>query len=156
MPNWKYGAAILAVMYVVLIPTTIPANRERVPWSQDFFGVQLPRDVDLANTQILVTSNNPIGYVFTFFPKSSQIVRLQSNIDSFLAPDGTSGFSILIKQSLARNITKYVVYVDGAESTVDAILRPYKVETDFDRCYVIQTKLERLHLCGVRPAEGSG
>jgi hypothetical protein len=151
VPSWKSGGLVLGVLYVLLLPTTIPANLERVGWGDDFFNVRLPAGVNLANAQVLVTSHHPLGYIFPYFPRSTQIVRLQSNLDSFLAPDGSSGLSMLVKQATADCATKFVLYPPGRESEADAALGYYGFQADFNQCSVIGTKIEGFFLCPVQP-----
>jgi hypothetical protein len=148
VPRWKLGGLVLGVLYVVLLPTTIPANLERVTWGDDFFGVRLP--VNLANAQVLVTSHHPLSYIFPYFPRSTQIVRLQSNLDPFLAPDGSSGLTKLIRQATMDCATKFVLYPPGRESEAAGALAYYGFQADFGRCTVIATKIEGFFLCPVQ------
>jgi hypothetical protein len=112
--------------------------------------VRLPADVNLANAQVLVTSHHPLSYIFPYFPRSTQIVRLQSNLDPFLDPSGSSGLSMWIKQATSDCAIKFVLYPPGREAEAAVALAHYGFQADFGRCSVVGTKIEGFFLCPVQ------
>lgn len=70
---------------LMLLPTTIPMDYGRRPWSDDYFEVHISPELNLDGAQVLIADvDRPLGYLVPFLPPSAQVIRLTSNMDPLL------------------------------------------------------------------------
>lgn len=76
LTRWIHGAALggIAVAFVL---TTQPANWGRVPWAEDYFGVEVPAMRDPKRSMVLLAGAEPLGYVVPFFPREIPFIRVE-------------------------------------------------------------------------------
>jgi|GEM_PF-818294 len=132
----------------ILAISTTPTNNERIMWTDSYFNVQLPRSIDLSNSQVLIAGQEPIAYVVPYFPESTQTIRIQGN---FFDPTKDTGLNRLIKSKFQENRIRYIMFLENAlkDESVNSLLSIYGLSANLETCEYIVTKIERLKLCRV-------
>ena len=77
--NRKEVTCVFSVLAVFIVIWTRPANWGRIPYGNDWFGIEIPRD-QTPPTLYVMMGHDPFAYVIPFMPDTSQFIRLTGNM----------------------------------------------------------------------------
>jgi hypothetical protein len=149
------GAAAAGLLVFSLVLTR-PAQWERVPWADDYFGVNLPVLQDPDRTLVLMAGQDATAFIIPFFPPPVRFVRIQGY---FTGPtDNPSLYDRRIKEAvIGHRGPAYAVFRGRWESREAAkALASYGLGIDQAACQPLLTRLDRflqepLTFCRVAP-----
>lgn len=150
--------AIFASIAIWLF-TLRPGNWTRVPWEEDYFGVNPPVLSDPANSMVIMTGIEPMSYLVPFFPAAVRFIRIESY---FTGPsESPNGFDLAMERAIgAHRGPFYVLYRKGDEKGNDRALSHLHLKTVTRQCRPLLPTIEKdkdrpFHLCPVIPVTTS-
>jgi hypothetical protein len=78
--NRKEVTCVFSVLAVFIVIWTRPANWGRIPYGNDWFGIEIPRDQEPQTLYVMMGHDEPFAYVIPFMPDTSQFIRLTGNM----------------------------------------------------------------------------
>jgi hypothetical protein len=78
--NRKEVTCVFSVLAVFIVIWTRPANWGRIPYGNDWFGIEIPRDQEPPTLYVMMGHDEPFAYVIPFMPDTSQFIRLTGNM----------------------------------------------------------------------------
>ena len=78
--NRKEVICVFSVLAVFIVIWTRPANWGRIPYGNDWFGIEIPRDQEPQTLYVMMGHDEPFAYVIPFMPDTSQFIRLTGNM----------------------------------------------------------------------------
>lgn len=125
--NKQLACACVVIVLLLINLFTLPPNWGRIPWQASYFGVKLPQNYQLSNATVVITGYEPMGFIIPFMPKSTHIIRIQSNIMQY----DTSKFNQipidLTNKDLASNKNFYLLTATHDLSTANSALFPFNM-----------------------------
>jgi hypothetical protein len=143
---------VSVVLLIVLLRKTDPLSYERKSWSEEYFAVKIPAELHLENTQVLIAdADRPLAYFVPFFPTSTRVIRLTSNMESVLQDPIYSGLNNQRSQAIQNQVRKYVMYDERVNPTeqveIDRVLESYLLKRDESSCMRITSDFATVFLC---------
>jgi hypothetical protein len=154
--SWREATKLRVALCcaLLLLVTLRPGNWGRVPWGDDFFGVQPPPLADPDHTVVLITGLSPLAYIIPFFPAPVRFLRIQSY---FTGPSATpNGFDRRMQELVAGHRGPLYVLFNYHEiqATIQA-LHAYGLGLDSGDCRGLKPHVEAhldspLYFCAVQ------
>lgn len=147
------AVAATALLALALVFTR-PARWERVPWAEDYTGVQVPILEDAANTIVLIAGQDAVAYVIPAFAPAVRFIRIQGY---FTGPAGPpSLYDLKMRESVMGHQGPIYALFRGRweiRETQQA-LAAYGLHLQHGRCRPLVTHLDQglaepLMLCPV-------
>ena len=79
LPSHAIKMTVFSVLALFCMAWTRPYKWERLPYGNDWFGVELSRAASQPNTLFIMLGNAPMAYVVPFLPGSSRVIHLNTN-----------------------------------------------------------------------------
>jgi len=123
----------------------------RLPWTDSYFGVEVPKVKNLENSTIFITGDGPIAYIIPSFPKTTRFIRIQGNFFTMNIKDTT-----LYKQRMQKRILQQMnnsspnyILINRLDVTdFKSIEDKIGMKIDSTACVQFQSKLDtNLCLC---------
>lgn len=137
---WVSAALMLVINLVV-----VRADWGRVPFTDNWFEVQIPRELKSENTLFVMLTGEPFAYVIPFFPKSDVFVRSEGNLP--IGPQVGLGQSILATVAAHQGEIRTLAPANYVQEQSAAGLRQFGLTLDPGDCAEILTKAGRLLSC---------
>jgi hypothetical protein len=155
IPRLRFLVIVYALVFIVVMRRTDPASYERGQWGDSYFNVAIPAELRLEDAQvIIVDEDRPLGYFVPFFPASTQVLRLTSNLDPGVREGVTSILRDQRDGAIAEPSTKFVMYderVDEAVITeIDRVLLRYGLQRQQEECATITSSFYNVAVCSLR------
>jgi hypothetical protein len=152
------GAVV--VMFILLIPTTQPLDYGRSPWTDDYFEINIPAALHLEDSQVLIADvDRPLAYFVPFFPASTQVLRITSNMDGLLYTTSKTLLISQIEDQLHKPLKKFVMYVEDSttdpQSRINQVLAYYALQIQPGICSRITSIVLVATLCPVDRSPGN-
>lgn len=133
-PGWSEAAAVALLLAIALYVQ--PADFERIPWGDSFFGVEVPAEPDLSHAVVVLASEEPTGYLLPFFPPGPRFVHVASN---FTGPQDSNRFEEEIRDLLTTHRGPLFVLYEEPEDA--GRLAAYEIAIERDSCLPIESRL---------------
>jgi hypothetical protein len=151
------GAAAVLVAVTLVV---VPARWERVPWGEDYFGVQVPALSDPDHTLVLLAGTDATAYLIPSFPPAVRFVRIQGY---FTGPTSSpNGYDRLIAEVVRGHVgPTFAIFREHQDNAVAAAaLAFHGLRARLADCRVLHTWIDqglpdRLQFCPVERAPGS-
>ncbi len=143
LPSRARGSMVVGAVILLLI-TFRPFNWGRIPWGEDYFGVQPPPLADPANTLVIMSGGAPTAYVIPAFPPAVRFFRIQSNLTG--VPGHENEFDRLLQRLIAGHQGPlFGLYLSSPdeEPKSQKALSAYGLRLQKERCLELKTHLER-------------
>jgi hypothetical protein len=76
----RHPLTAAAIVTLLVVATTRPADWGRVAWQDDWFGVTVPAALQGPDQMFLMLGDGPMAYVIPFFPRDSRFIRIETNV----------------------------------------------------------------------------
>ncbi|TPW28312.1 DUF2029 domain-containing protein [Martelella alba] len=129
----------------LLLTTTVPANWARAKFSDSWFELAIPPELQAGDQLFVMLSGEPMAYVIPYLPATDRFVRFEGNLP-ISADDG-----------LGQRIKEIVAAQDGPimtlspesfdEETSSAALATFGLKKEGDDCLYIDSNAGRLKSC---------
>ncbi|WP_176086592.1 glycosyltransferase 87 family protein [Martelella sp. HB161492] len=129
----------------LLLVTTVPANWGKAKFSDSWFELAFPPELQAGDQLFVMLSGEPMAYVIPYLPATDRFVRFEGNLP-ISADDG-----------LGKRIRDIVAAHDGPimtlspesfdEKSSSAALATFGLKLADDGCFYIENNVERLKSC---------
>lgn len=130
------------LIFIFLVVTLKPTNWGRVPWTESYFNVQIPQEINLQKPGI-VFAYYPTGFIRPFFPPDWHFIGLDDN---------ALGWPSFIKKFLQANVAHandYPWYVLFPGKLDTAMMQRYEFKLA-KACLKIKTKSGYFAFCEIQ------
>jgi hypothetical protein len=135
--NVAVGSVLLVIGCAYITMHTSAINWGRVGWQTTYFGVTKADFSQMNDATVLLTGYAPVGFTVPYYPESTQVIRIGSDLSS--PETGTDKMQALLHQKVqsARNQHKnfFAVIADEDKKLSGSQLAAYGFKTD--SCKVI-------------------
>jgi len=145
-PRLRALASVAAAL--LLLATSRSEGWGRLPWGEDWFGVELPPALQRPGQMFVVMSTGPVAYVIPFFPADARFVRVEGNLP--LLP-GTRLYDAA-RAAIAAHRGPLASLGDTALRPESAgLLAQFGLAPGPGPCVVLHTRMDRLFSCPLVP-----
>ncbi len=147
----SFQKKVKGVLFVVICIITV-CNIERMdwgrlPWSDSYFGVELPKVANLEKANIVLAGGEPIAYIVPFFPKTTRFLRIHGN---FIKTKDTTLYQQKLQQQIRSSSFNYLLMHHLKVVDIKAIEEVLGLKVDSSACAVFQTRIDKdLCLCAL-------
>jgi hypothetical protein len=136
---------VYLVLVIVIFATMHPAQRFRLPWSSNFFEVDIPAYPEPENTLVIIAGSRPWGYLVPAFPSATRFIRVQGN---FTEPSQNTQFQTDIRRVLNSHDGSIYLLSRAQQIRSDSrAIGAYRLRIDSKRYLPIRSKHEPKGLC---------
>jgi hypothetical protein len=89
------------LLFILITVRTIPMDWGRIPWQPDYFGPSLRQQLQNANGAVLMTGQDPSGFLVPYLPAGSRAIRIQGNL-TYPPLGGTTAEKSLINAAVNK------------------------------------------------------
>ena len=141
--DWLTRTSFL-VIFVLMIATLKPMHWGRVPWTQSYFDVQIPKIANLDKPTIVFEASTeypkPMGFVRTVLPNQWRFIGVILYV--------LINIGIILKK--VPHLTDYQWYILFREPQKPELFEKFGQQAP-EPCYQIKTKVGTYFLCKILP-----
>lgn len=143
----------LATLFFAALVFTKPDSMERAPLGDPYVDVAVPKIAHPAHTMILMTGNEPLGFIVPSLPHEIPILRIDGWM---LQPKDGSGLTkIMRKRVAAFRGDLYLIADTNAMTRAHDALKDYGLAIVWTKCELFDTNLIGAYqLCPLAPWQG--
>ncbi len=153
----RFTLVVVLASFVFSLATTqyfswgrLPVSRQAASW----FDVQVPSLPSLAESIVLVVSENPLAYLIPSFPASTQFVRVEGNFSGSLEDYPGLIKGTLMEEQMKRKLAQhqgpfYILFPEAYDLETSPPINALNIQVDITACADVTSRLEVVKLCPV-------
>ena len=123
---------------------TQPGETERLPYGQDWFGVQLTEAVSAPDTLFIMMGDSPASYVVPFLPASDRVVRISANFPLQMK----SGLGLMVMEMITQHKGPIRSLTMGTVSSPDRFqLTRFGLDLNETACVTFRSRIDQFTSC---------
>ena len=123
---------------------TRPGETVRLPYGQDWFGVQLTEAVSAPDTLFIMMGDSPASYVVPFLPESDRVIRISGNFP--LQPE--TGLGRMAMEIVNQRTGQMRSLTTGTLSASDRFqLARFGLDLNETNCAMFQSRIDQFTSC---------
>ena len=123
---------------------TQPGETERLPYGQDWFGVQLTEAVSAPDTLFIMMGDSPASYVVPFLPASDRVVRISANFPLQMK----SGLGLMVMEMITQHKGPIRSLTMGTVSSPDRFqLTRFGLDLNETNCVTFRSRIDQFTSC---------
>ncbi len=83
----KVGSGIIIGLVLITFYTGWSPRPDRLPWQEHYINAQIPDLEGLDSSVVILGGNRPTSFLIPGFPETTRVIRLQSNMHTYLSPE---------------------------------------------------------------------
>jgi hypothetical protein len=143
----RWLAPISVTLAVALVGWTVPPDWGRMAWSTDWFGVELPVELQRDDELFVMVGGEPTAYVVPFLPADAVVVRIDGN----MRPGGVPGrerLSELVRQAIDDHEGPiFSLALEPPSPDQLARLDQFGLRTSAEPCVSFETRMDHIVSC---------
>jgi hypothetical protein len=153
-PRRKPVFTVTLGIFVLILATVKPLDWWRIPWSNNYFGIDRQALVQYQDDVIVLWGGEPVGYVVPYFSSNTRFVRITGNFG--LSPHTKMS---KIAQEIIDKTPESSLYLlevnfelkeSDREKSKQAALEFRKLVIDRNNCQPFITAIEKYSICKLR------
>ncbi len=121
-----------------------PGETVRLPYGQDWFGIQLTEAVSAPDTLFIMMGDSPASYVVPFLPESDRVVRISANIPL----QKKTGLGLMTAEIVSEHKGPVRSLTMGTVSSPDRFqLSRFGLELNETNCETFRSRIDQFTSC---------
>lgn len=137
--NKKHLTVVFTLLTVITLWHLKRMDFGRLPWTDSYFGVELPKVPNLDKANIVLGSNEPLAYMVPYFPVTTRFLRVQGNMMSLKK---MTIFQNRIKQRLNSSNENYLLLNYMTKNNILLFEEKFNQYVDSSECTYFKTRLD--------------
>jgi hypothetical protein len=141
----KFAVVIFVIISYISYSSVVTMDWGRLPWTDSYFGVEVPKVKNLEKSNIIIGGHEPIAYIVPFFPKTTRFLRVEGNMSNLR---DTTKFQEEIKYHIDHAQSNYILLYGMNKRSIEDFQQNFSVTVDSTNCTYFKTRLDKdLCLC---------